>query len=281
MKPFRHVSPESIEEATSILSEAAGKARIIAGGTDLLGEMKDGILPEAGYPEILVNIKNIPRLDYIREENGRLEVGALTRLEDVATDETVRRDYSALAEAARKTASPHIREMGTVAGNICQNNRCWYYWVADNAFNCLRKGGNACYALPGDSRYHSIFGAARVGSTACTRGCPNSIDIPSYLGKIRQGDLDAASRMVLSANALPAVTGRVCPHTCEDDCARGEFDEPVSIREIERFVGDHALANLDRFYGAPSRETSKRVAIVGSGPAGLSAAYYLGPPATT
>jgi hypothetical protein len=112
-------------------------------------------------------------------------VGALTRLEDLAGDEAVRRDYPALAEAARRTASPHIREMGTVAGNICQNNRCWYYWVPDDTFHCLRKGGNACYALAGDSRYHSIFGAARVELRHCTRGCPNDIDIPSYLAELR------------------------------------------------------------------------------------------------
>ncbi len=187
----------------------------------------------------------------------------------------MRRDYPALAEAARKTASPHIREMGTVAGNICQNNRCWYYWVPDNAFNCLRKGGNACYALTGDSRYHSIFGAARVGATACTRGCPNDIDIPNYLAELREDDLDSAAATLLRRNPLPAVTGRVCPHTCETACARGEFDEAVSIREIERFVGDYILDNLDLFYEAPAQGSGKRVAVLGAGPAGLSAAFYL------
>ena len=73
MKRFKHVNAESIEEATSILREYGGKARIIAGGTDLLGEMKDDILPD--YPEVLVNIKNIPGLDYIREEDGGLHIG--------------------------------------------------------------------------------------------------------------------------------------------------------------------------------------------------------------
>ncbi|NLE10286.1 MAG: molybdopterin dehydrogenase, partial [Actinobacteria bacterium] len=72
MKAFRHIDAQSVDEATSVLRDAGGKARIIAGGTDLLGEMRDGILPEAGYPEILVNIKNIPGLDYVREEDGRL-----------------------------------------------------------------------------------------------------------------------------------------------------------------------------------------------------------------
>ena len=275
MRTFRHVSAESVEEATSILQRSRGKARIIAGGTDLLGEMKDGILPESGYPEVLVNIKSIPGLDYIRADAHQLRLGALTRLEDLATDEAVKRDYPALADAARKTASPHIREMGTVAGNICQNNRCWYYWAPDNAFHCLRKGGTACYALPGDSRYHSIFGAARVGATACTRGCPNDIDVPTYLAKIREGDLPAAAEIVMQKNPLPAVTGRVCPHTCESECARGEFDEAVSVREIERFIGDHILENLDLFYAAPAQPTAKKVAVVGSGPAGLSAAYFL------
>ena len=125
---------------------------------------------------MLVNIKSIAGLDYVREATERrrlgLRIGALTRLEDLATDELVRAKYPALAEAAHRTASPHIREMGTVAGNICQNNRCWYYWVQDNLFDCLRKGGKACYALTGDSRYHSIFGAARVAQTACSRGLP-------------------------------------------------------------------------------------------------------------
>lgn len=275
MKTFRHVSAKSIEEATSILRESGGKARIIAGGTDLLGEMRDGILPEAGYPEVLVNIKNIPGLDYVREEGDRLHLGALTRLEDLAEDETVKKDYPALAEAARKTASPHIREMGTVAGNICQNNRCWYYWVPENVFHCLRKGGKACYALTGDARYHSIFGAARVESTACSRACPNAIDIPTYLSKIREDDLASAAEILLKTNPLPAITGRVCPHWCESDCARGEFDEPVSIREVERFLGDQVLESPEGFYEPPRRSTAKQVAVIGSGPAGLSAAYYL------
>jgi len=275
MKTFRHVSARSIEEATSILRESGGKARIIAGGTDLLGEMRDGILPEAGYPEILVNIKDIPGLDYVREEGDRLVVGALTRLEDLATNETVKSGYPALGEAARRTASPHIREMGTVAGNICQNNRCWYYWVPNNAFYCLRKGGKACYALTGDARYHSIFGAARVGATACTRACPNSIDMPDYLSKIREGDPAAAAEILLKTNPLPAITGRVCPHWCEGDCARGEFDEPVSIREVERFLGDQVLNEPEGFYEPPHRSTGRRVAVIGSGPAGLSAAHYL------
>ena len=280
MKKFTHITARSIEEATSALEQHGYKARIIAGGTDLLGEMKDCILPDSGYPEVLVDIKRIADLDYVRETDGNgpdagLHIGALTRLEDLATDEQVRAKYPALAEAAHRTASPHIREMGTVAGNICQNNRCWYYWVQDNLFECLRKGGKACYALTGDSRYHSIFGAARVAQTACSQACPNSIDIPTYLGKIREGDMAGAAQILLRQNPVPAVTGRVCPHSCENNCARGEFDEAVSIREVERFLGDQVLEAPGDYYKAPTQSTGKRVAVIGSGPAGLSAAHYL------
>ncbi|MCX8033334.1 MAG: FAD binding domain-containing protein [Thermoleophilia bacterium] len=275
MRSFEHVNAVSVEQAVSILRKHGSQARVIAGGTDLLGEMKDAILPPDDYPRVVVNIKTIPGLEGVTATDEGLVIGALTRLEDLARHEVVRRDYPALAEAARLTASPHIREMGTVGGNICQSNRCWYYWVKDNLFECLRKGGRACYAITGDARYHSIFGAVRVESTACSRACPNGVNIPSYLEKIRQGDLLDAVQTLLEDNPLPAITGRVCPHWCESECARGEFDEALAVREIERFVGDYALEQADQFYKPPAAESGKGVAIVGAGPAGLTAACYL------
>ena len=156
MKKFVHFNARSIEEAVSLVGQYGGKARIIAGGTDLLGKMKDEIMPR--YPQALINIKTIPGLDFIAEDAGGLRIGALTRLEDIATHAGIRNHYTALAEAAEKTASPHIREMGTLGGNICQDIRCWYYRNPNNRFPCLRKGGGRCYAIDGDSRYHSIFG---------------------------------------------------------------------------------------------------------------------------
>jgi NADPH-dependent glutamate synthase beta subunit-like oxidoreductase/CO/xanthine dehydrogenase FAD-binding subunit len=273
MREFKHINASSLEEATSVLEEYGGRAKVIAGGTDLLGRMKDEILPD--YPEVIVNIKTISGLDYIKEESQTLRIGALTRLEDIARDEVVKDRYSILAEAARRAASPHIREMGTIAGNICQGNRCWYYWVPDNRFYCLRKGGRICYAMIGEGRFHSIFGGTRVDSTPCSADCPSNVDIPSYLSKIREGDLPGAARILLDANPLPAITGRVCPHFCESECNRGNFDEAVSIRSVERFMGDYILEHAEEMIKSPRSETEKSVAIVGSGPAGLSAAYYL------
>jgi len=157
-KRFEHVNAKTVDEAASILR--AGKAAVLSGGTDLLGTMRFEVLPN--YPEVVVNLKSIPGLDYIKEEAGMLKIGALTRLEDIAKNNLVKTKYTALAEGAHRTATPHIREMGTIAGNICQMTRCWYFRIPDNRFNCIRKGGKTCYAMAGDNRYHSIFGAVKM-----------------------------------------------------------------------------------------------------------------------
>jgi xanthine dehydrogenase YagS FAD-binding subunit len=158
MRPFSHFSAQTIDDAVLMLRRYGDKAHVIAGGTDLLGKMKDQALPT--YPEALIDIKTIPDLDAVRIENGATRIGALTTLETIAKDETIKARHPALAQAAGRAASPHLREMGTIGGNICQDIRCWYYRNANNRFPCLRKGGGRCYAIDGDNRYHSIFGGS-------------------------------------------------------------------------------------------------------------------------
>jgi xanthine dehydrogenase YagS FAD-binding subunit len=158
MRNFAHFNARTLDEAVALLKRYGRRAAVIAGGTDLLGKMKDEILP--GYPEGLINIKTIPGLDFIAYKDGMLCIGALTRLEDIATNAAIEKQHHALAEAARKTASTHLREMGTIGGNLCQDVRCWYYRNQNNRFPCLRKGGGKCYAIDGDNRYHSIFGGS-------------------------------------------------------------------------------------------------------------------------
>ncbi len=158
MKNFTHINATTIDEAVGALKE--GNAMVLAGGTDLIGTLRFYLLPDNLSPGTIVNLKTIsPSLDYIKEESGTLKIGACTRLEDIAKSTTVQGKWAALAEAALKTASPHIREAGTIGGNICQINRCWYFRKYDNRFDCIRKGGNMCYAMAGENRYHSIFGA--------------------------------------------------------------------------------------------------------------------------
>ncbi len=269
---FSHRNASSPEHAAELLAESPGAAKIVAGGTDLLGVVKDRV--HSRPPEVLVDLKTAAGLDAVVERDGGVSVGSLVRLSDLERDPLVRERYPALAAAAHAVASPQVRNMGTVGGNICQEPRCWYYRAPENTFDCTRKGGRYCNAFTGDSRFHSIAGSMRVDTRPCTAACPGGVEIPEYMESLRAGDVDEAARRLLARNPLPAVTGRVCPHTCEDDCNRGLFDEAVSVREVERFLGDHVLEHPE-LLGSAAPDTGKSVAVVGSGPAGLSAAYYL------
>ena len=103
-----------------------------------------------------------------------------------------------LAQAAALVASPQLREMGTVGGNLCQEPRCWYYRYPGDVFHCHRKGGELCAAAVGDDRYHSLYGAARVVDPPCTNACPNNTAIPGYLEMLRRLDVGAAARELLT-----------------------------------------------------------------------------------
>jgi xanthine dehydrogenase YagS FAD-binding subunit len=154
MKSFNHTNATSLAEVKTALAD--GKTNLIAGGTDLIGTLKDNILHI--YPSTLINIKTVPGLDFIKEEEGKLKIGAATRLADIAENPTIKQKYTALAQAALRVGTPHVREMGTIGGNIAQLHRCWYFRKPENRFDCVRKGGKTCFAMMGDNRYHSIFG---------------------------------------------------------------------------------------------------------------------------
>ncbi len=176
MKPFEHHNARSIGEAVQLLNSYDGKAKVIAGGTDLLGALRDNALAE--YPEAVVNLKTIEGLDYIRNNEKGLTIGALTRLVDIVKSPVVKEEYKLLAQAAYSVATPHIRNMATIGGNLAQDIRCWFYRYPRNIGGpivCLRKGGKFCNALAGDNRYHSIFGAARFA------------DVSSDVGRVRKG----------------------------------------------------------------------------------------------
>jgi CO/xanthine dehydrogenase Mo-binding subunit/NADPH-dependent glutamate synthase beta subunit-like oxidoreductase len=262
----------SFAQAADLLSDRGARGAPLAGGTDLLGTVREGV--HTRPPELLVDLKTIGGGDRVVHRDGSLVIGALTRIADLERDALVRELSPALAEAAHAVASPQLRTMGTVGGNICQEPRCWYYRAAGDAFHCTRKGGRYCNALTGDNRYHSLFGSLPVQTRPCTAACPGEIEIPEYLELLRAGDVDGAARRLLARNPLPAITGRVCPHTCQGDCNRGLYDEAVSIRTVERYLGDYVLEHPE-LMGAPAPASGRRVAVVGSGPAGLAAAYYL------
>ena len=273
LRNFKHISASSLKEATDILSKANGKAVAIAGGTDLLGVLKDKI--HAQSPDVLVDLKTIPDLCYVKTTKKGIHIGALTTLTEICKNDTIKKQYGLLAQAALSVASPQLRNMGTLGGNICQEPRCWYYRAPDDIFHCLRKGGTKCGALLGDNRYHSIFGSVRVAKPACSETCPGSVEIPAYMDFVRNGDMDSAALILLANNPIPSITGRICPHLCESQCNRSEFDGAVSIRNVERVVGDYILDNAAELLAPPQKELKQSVAIIGAGPAGLSAAYFL------
>ena len=186
MKDFTHHNARTVDEAVALLGKQKGKAKLNAGGTDLLGLLKDMVTPD--YPESIINIKGVPGLDYVREDEEGLRIGALTKLSTIVGSSTVTEKYGILAEAAKSVATPQIRNMCTIGGNLAQDVRCWYYRYHDQlggTVMCLRKGVAVCNALIGDNRYHSIFGTAALPSYPCASHCPAGIAIPSYLGKIK------------------------------------------------------------------------------------------------
>ncbi len=169
MRPFIHINVRTIDAALAAMRDYGGGARLIAGGTDLLGTLKDEYL--AHYPEALVNIKTITGLDYIKEEKDTLKIGALARLCDVAKSPVLVNHCEALVLAAHSVASPQIRNAATIGGNLCQDVRCWYYRYprqVGGPMNCLRKGKGPCLAVKGDNRYHAILGGRK-----CFAVCPS------------------------------------------------------------------------------------------------------------
>ena len=153
MRAFEYVKPTTVADAVRELGRSWADAKILAGGIDLLGELKEGIIA----PQRIVNIKGISGLRYIRfSEKEGLRLGALATLEEIETHQVIRQRYTALAEAAHSVGTPQIRNVGTIGGNLCQRPRCWYY--RDEHTKCLKKGGPICFAYNGENKYHAILG---------------------------------------------------------------------------------------------------------------------------
>jgi xanthine dehydrogenase YagS FAD-binding subunit len=160
MKPFDYYKVTSVAQAVSLLSKHQQKAAILAGGSDLLGMMKDHLEgPKLKLPNFLIDIKGIKELNYIKEQKTSLRIGAGTLLSEIISSDLIAKKYPLLHQAAGQVGVPQIRNVGTLGGNLCQRPRCWYF--RGRLFpDCLRKGGNNCYAPAGENRYHAVFGGA-------------------------------------------------------------------------------------------------------------------------
>ena len=166
---FDHFDARTVDSAVTLLSRYPGEAKIIAGGVDMVGLMRRRL----SIPRVLVNIKAIPDLTYIAEDAEGLKIGALTIIRDIETSALIREKYRILAEAAHSVGSPLVRNMATMAGNLCQQVRCWYYRHSSSGcptFFCRRKGGEQCFAADGENKYHAI-----IGGGECHAVCPSDM----------------------------------------------------------------------------------------------------------
>jgi xanthine dehydrogenase YagS FAD-binding subunit len=184
MKAFEWTNPTSVNEAVKMLSLASRgdideAPRPIAGGQDLLTTMKD----YTSRPARIVNLKSIPGMNRITLNASGLTIGALVTLAELEEHAGVQKSFPGLAEAAHSIATPQIRNLGTVGGNLCQRPRCWYFRLEEVV--CLKKGGSECYAATGENKYNAIIGGG-----------------PSYI--VHPSDL---APMLLALGATVTVTG--------------------------------------------------------------------------
>ncbi len=237
MRPFTHIDVESTDETIPLLSATA---RPLAGGTDLLPLMKEGIVA----PERLINLKRLEGLRYIRADEAGLCIGALTTLADLERDPEVRRDWTALAQAAGRSASPQLRNMATIGGNLLQQARCWYY---RGDFNCWLKGGATCFARDGRNEFHAIF-----DQSPCVAVYPS--DPPAALVAFDAGARvigPGGERTIKVADLLqPPTDDRRSMHTLASDELITEIHVPrvngrsVYLKAMDRAVWAYALASV-------------------------------------
>ena len=180
MNSFSLADCSTVEAA---LSQLKNGAVVKAGGVDLLDRMKNG----TDTPQRLVNIRNIKELRGIETTPEGLTIGALTTLAEVADHPAIRSEYTVLADACGSAATPHIRNMATIGGNLLQELQCWYFRSAD--FQCIRKGKDICFAFSGLNQYHAIMDYGGCPSVAPSSGAVavlalgGSVELVSSKGK--------------------------------------------------------------------------------------------------
>ena len=157
MKAFEWANPATIDEAVKLLNDETAidideAPRPIAGGQDLLTTMKD----YSSQPSRVVNLKSIRGLNKLSLDAKGLTIGALITLTELEEHQPTRKNIPGLVEAAHSIATPQIRNLGTVAGNLCQRPRCWYFRLEEVI--CLKKGGDTCYSFTGENKYNAILG---------------------------------------------------------------------------------------------------------------------------
>jgi xanthine dehydrogenase YagS FAD-binding subunit len=233
LKPFAYARPKGVPEALELVG---GGATVMAGGTDLLGLMKDGI----AAPERIADIRDLEALQGWSRVTGKgLRIGALVPLVELETSAELARSVPILREALAPAATLQLRTMGTVGGNLLQRNRCWYF--RDEAYPCWLKGGIRCFAIEGDSRLHAIVGAAE-----CVAVAPSDL-APALIAY----DAVAALTGPRGSRTMPLADLFVAPH------GRVRREHAIAPDEllVEVRVPENAMSRRGAFEKAMERKT--------------------------
>ena len=154
MKTFANANARTVQDAVTRAQQAHRQGHttaFVGGGSDLLALVKERIVS----PDVLVNLKSISSLNQVSRSGDGVTIGGQITLDALSRQEQIRRQYTVLAEAAGSVATPQIRNVGTLAGNVCQRPWCWYF---RNGFPCYKAGGNQCFSFAGENQFHAIFG---------------------------------------------------------------------------------------------------------------------------
>jgi xanthine dehydrogenase YagS FAD-binding subunit len=297
MNPFALALARTISEATGAASTLVADAMagpadatvhgetavVKAGGIDLLDLMKENLLT----PGIVVSLKEIPGLAAIVEDDdGGLRIGPMLTLAKLADHRVLRQRYPAFADAAQSSASPQIRNVATLGGNLLQRPRCWYFRAAD--YHCSRKGGDHCFAMLGENQYHAIFDnmpcAIVDPSTSATAlvALGARIELTNAAGAVRnvlleeffvlpskdiRRENDLKPREILTAIRLPPVSARLrMAHLKQGE--KDSFDWPLADVAVVLDIGQDGSCNraaiiLGAAAPAPHRAKTAEAVLVG------------------
>ena len=241
LRPFEYLQPQSLEEAASLLSVDGAYA--LAGGSDLLSEMKERVVS----PAALVSLAGVEELRAVEVTPEGVRIGAMVSLAALAGNTELQQRYPVLTEAAGGIATPQIRNVGTLGGNLCQRPRCFYY--RSPLTLCLKKGGDSCLALAGNSKYLSILGGER-----CYIVHPSDMAVALVALDARVELAGPAGHRTMSLQEF--FTGPSVSLTSENVLQTGEVVASVNVRSSpedtrsvylkaqEREVGDFALVSV-------------------------------------
>ena len=235
LSEFQLARPRSLPDALAYLSDHAGSINVLAGGTDLLPSMRQKLFE----PEHVLDLRQIVELKRIRETRQGIEIGALTTVREIEQSPILTKNYPVLTEAAKRVASPLIRHMGTIGGNICLDTRCLWYnqsltWRKSCGF-CIKKDGDLCHVAPGGSKCWAAFSADTPPALLCLNAEIEIANAAStrriFLNDFYTGEGDQYRR--LQSNEL--VTKIILPHSSSGYCGtyrklrvRGSIDYPLA-----------------------------------------------------